>query len=371
MNKYCAVTDEPITDKNDSRAHIIPSALGGRLKPKGILSKKGNEILNDKIDLPLIESLSQFMIMIGASRDRGENGTIRMKSDDGQHYDVGFGSLKPAKPELKIIEDDNGLISVNILARGKKDEIALLNKVKKQYPNFDIENAHKNMVRNKFIPEGSLHNSIDIGPRNLFASAFVAANLMSHFYGFGISDGFKSFLESHSANEDWVSPPDTFYFFPNENWFEIDKNTVSHIIIMRGNAEEGRLFFYIEYFNILSAAVILSFNQKEDFHYSYGIDLVSGKEIPVTIDAKIFNNFAWVATHFLGEDPLYKIISEKIRRVIIFGAQRSREKGLGDVVEKSLGKPDGRIITQEDINKLAKDVTDYIRPFIKRPKYDD
>lgn len=371
MNKYCIVTGEPITEKNDSRAHIIPSALGGRLKPKGVLSKKGNEILNDKIDLPLIESLSQFMVMIGASRDRGENRTIRMRSDDGRLYDFGFGLLKPAKPELKITEDDNGLINVNILARGKKDEIALLNKVKKQYPRFDIENAYKNMVRNKFIPKGSLHNSIEIGPKNLFASAFVAANLMSHLYGFGISNDFKCFLGTHCPTGDWVPPPDAFYFYPNDKWFKVDENTVSHIIIMHGDAEQGKLFFYIEYFNILSAAVILPFNQNQNFHYSHGIDLMSGCEIPVIVDKDIFNSLAWKATHFIGEDPLYEIICEKIRRVIIFGHERSREKGLGDVVEKSLGKPDGRILTQEDINKLAREVAEYIRPFIKRPKYDD
>jgi hypothetical protein len=31
--KYCIVTGDEITDENDSKAHVIPSALGGRLKP--------------------------------------------------------------------------------------------------------------------------------------------------------------------------------------------------------------------------------------------------------------------------------------------------------------------------------------------------
>ncbi len=44
----CIITSEPITRENNSRAHVIPSALGGRLKPWDILSKDGNTLLGDK-----------------------------------------------------------------------------------------------------------------------------------------------------------------------------------------------------------------------------------------------------------------------------------------------------------------------------------
>lgn len=40
---------------SDSAAHVIPSALGGRLKPKGFLSQEGNRILNDKGNPPFLQ----------------------------------------------------------------------------------------------------------------------------------------------------------------------------------------------------------------------------------------------------------------------------------------------------------------------------
>ncbi len=55
----CILTGVDITEaaKNDSEAHIIASALGGRLKPKGILSINGNNVLDRKVDNPHIKAV--------------------------------------------------------------------------------------------------------------------------------------------------------------------------------------------------------------------------------------------------------------------------------------------------------------------------
>ena len=71
VNK-CILTGVELSEENDSKAHIIPSALGGSLKPKGILSKSANNILNEKFDVPLIKVTSFFMALLGAIPDRGK-----------------------------------------------------------------------------------------------------------------------------------------------------------------------------------------------------------------------------------------------------------------------------------------------------------
>jgi hypothetical protein len=70
---HCIITGEPITNENNSRAHVIPSALGGRLKPWNILSRDGNTLLGDNIDLPLIGAFQSLMTFLDGSRDRGTN----------------------------------------------------------------------------------------------------------------------------------------------------------------------------------------------------------------------------------------------------------------------------------------------------------
>jgi len=77
--RRCIITDEPITEENNSQAHVIPSALGGRLKPWDILSKKGNGLLGDKIDLPLIQAFQALMTMLNATRDPGKASLYRIR----------------------------------------------------------------------------------------------------------------------------------------------------------------------------------------------------------------------------------------------------------------------------------------------------
>src|SRR5271166_4990175 len=68
----CLVTDAILNSENNSAAHIIPSALGGRLKPRGLLSREGNTLLNEKFDVPLVEAYRSLMAVVAGSRDSGE-----------------------------------------------------------------------------------------------------------------------------------------------------------------------------------------------------------------------------------------------------------------------------------------------------------
>lgn len=84
---------------NDSKAHIIPSALGGRLKSLGILSNAANIELNDKFDNPLVKAFHPLMSLIGGSRDFGENQPVRMTDNSNQQYDLLWNSPPtPARP---------------------------------------------------------------------------------------------------------------------------------------------------------------------------------------------------------------------------------------------------------------------------------
>ncbi len=83
MERHCILTGEKLTPENNSKAHVLPSALGGRLKSKGILSNAANEELNDKFDLPLVQTFQPFMALSGGSRDRGENQPVRMTDAEG------------------------------------------------------------------------------------------------------------------------------------------------------------------------------------------------------------------------------------------------------------------------------------------------
>ena len=89
--RRCIITNEPITPENNSRAHVIPSALGGTLKPWDILCKNGNGLLGETVDLPLIQAFQSVMTLLNGSRDRGENQPVRMTDASGRTYVMKFG----------------------------------------------------------------------------------------------------------------------------------------------------------------------------------------------------------------------------------------------------------------------------------------
>lgn len=120
-NRRCIVTGEPITQENNSRAHVIPSALGGRLKPWDILCTKANTLLGDKVDLPLIQSFQAIMSLLNGSRDRGKNQPVRMTDDSGSDFIVEFGEpLKLTNPSYRerLVEDG---VEVQICARNLRE----------------------------------------------------------------------------------------------------------------------------------------------------------------------------------------------------------------------------------------------------------
>ena len=139
--RHCILTREKLTPASDSKAHVLPSALGGRLKSKGILSNAANEELNDKFDLPLVQKLHPFMALLGGSRDRGENQPVQMTDAEGKHYHILFGEPpKITQPEYERTETPEGTQYV-IKVRSLKEARTLLGRVKKEHPDFNIEDA--------------------------------------------------------------------------------------------------------------------------------------------------------------------------------------------------------------------------------------
>ena len=71
MPKYCGICSELLTEKNDSREHVIPSALGGRRRIRGFICGTCNKRTGNEWDAPLVTALQHLSILVGVRRDRG------------------------------------------------------------------------------------------------------------------------------------------------------------------------------------------------------------------------------------------------------------------------------------------------------------
>lgn len=139
--KKCILTGEDITAANDSRGHVIPSSLGGRLKPKGLVAKEANTTFNDRLDAPMVRALTPFMAPLGGSRDGGTTAPIEMTDADGVAYRVSAGKpmtlARPGYDETPLGEGTR----IEIRARTMPEARQLLQRAKSTFPQVDVDAA--------------------------------------------------------------------------------------------------------------------------------------------------------------------------------------------------------------------------------------
>ena len=357
----CIVTDAPITLENDSRAHVVPSALGGRLKPLGILCDEGNGELNDKIDLPLIRAFQPIMGLLGGSRDRGANPPIRMTDQAGKSYYVSFNQpLALAEPEYSV-NSSGGVgepIEIRIAARTRKEARTLLGRVKTAYPDFDVNEAMQQAAVVETQPTGMVGVQLQIGPAVVFPAAFAAASIFATFCKLQAHPD----LQIYIANFDPLMipptlPPATFYWYPPEGFFDAQTTQVAHVIVLITDRLRKQALFHINYFDIACIAVLLPYDGDEDLAFSYAIDVTSGKQFEPVFDETKVRLASWAATHTVGESSLYEVTQARASRVIGISQERARSAAVGKIVDETLGPPDGRPLTQQDLDQLASRLT--------------
>lgn len=320
MEKYCALTRATIDKQNDSRAHIIPSALGGQLKPTGILTQEANTKLNDLFDTPLVQALSPLMAIIGGNRDRGENQPVTMKDESGVEYRYRNGQpTERTRPEITRVETDKGT-EYTFKARTKKELRTLLGMVKKEKPDFDIDKALDAATVTEEWPEGPLHAQLEMGPRRIFPGLFVAACLFASHSGADINDILKDYVDGFNQDEP-AMPSNVFYFYHAKKLFEPNYN-IGHSIVLFADPEKRSMIVIFDLFSVYRVAVVLPFQGTASLTNSYSIDIESGEEKPLKVHYYRFKKMEWKATHGLGEDAFYDIVTSRLEKLLDAAAKR-------------------------------------------------
>ena len=360
INK-CILTDAVLTEENDSKAHVLPSALGGRFKPKGVLSKTA-ETLNDKFDLPLIHALSPFMALLGGARDRGENKSVRMTDKTGQSYSVVFGkSLELTEPKFEEEETPSGR-EYRITARTINEACTLLGRVNKNHPDLDIGQALKQVEVKESYVDGMLRTTINIGPNVFFPAAFAMASVFAATKEMQVHSEFRTYVENFKPSsppdepeESCVvaaMPPDTFYWIPSFTWFKTIAE-VSHVLVFFGDPTRKQALFYVELFNLPGIAVVMPYDGSSTAIHTYGVDILDGTEIGVYVDEIFLQSANWNATHTNGDIELFKLSELKVGKLLGLVHRRSQSHEIGRIMEQELGSP-------EDIRKVSERIAKFI-----------
>ncbi len=81
--RRCHGCDTPLNPENDSEAHIIPKALGGRLAPKGLICRKCNTALDVAADHALVEAFGAWPTLLNIPRQGGGNPPKQIETREG------------------------------------------------------------------------------------------------------------------------------------------------------------------------------------------------------------------------------------------------------------------------------------------------
>lgn len=272
--KICIFCDNPL-DKSDE--HIIPQSINGRLHSTEIICANCNYYFGRKID-PIIKKVFNPLILILGWENAN---AMNFESTDGNEY------VRDAKGKTRLLRP---IKSETAWAKGtiiniKGDEKNAIKMFEKISKNLEKEGriglGHHIEFTTKETPYLRSKWEIAPSPELILFLNKVAAE----FYGFNKLDiKIIKDLCYRIRNSDTSINNIVFCNFDN-GIREFEDSEFSHVIYLK--SEEGKLFCYLEFFNILCSICILDENYTgKEVDYQYCQDVITGDKIDKKIELK-------------------------------------------------------------------------------------
>ncbi|WP_175898732.1 hypothetical protein [Burkholderia vietnamiensis] len=282
--KICYLTGKELKTKGDgaseddseSLEHVIPNALGGKLKSRDILSHKANQELNNLIDKEFVKIFESFSLRLGLDKDRPTTPSMRSFHDD-YEVDVVFKNDRyfPRKPffdpDKKIIYAATTKIGENyknhLLENGKITKSDCVEIFDDMAGNIDL----KFSLDNKIFKQGFAK----------IGSAFAAIKGVSR-------ENMKSVIDIGAEKfRDKILVVPSIPASNRELTFEMKAPTSPlypvHGLVLSGSKAERLLYCHVELFSAFQWYVILDDDYDgEDVYYTYANRLSDGSEIDLS-----------------------------------------------------------------------------------------
>lgn len=286
-----------LTDENDSEAHIIPNALGGRLKPRGILCRTCNTRLDELADNALVAAFGSWPTLLDIPRDRGNHPPKTVPTEKGKRVRVERdGSLTASDVSYSVSSrGDEHLVEIS--AGDMKTFRQLLNRAKKQFPQIDVAAAEAHARVIGVNDDDRLKMGIDFSPAATFGGLLTAIWLFlilktgRAFLGLADLERKIAALQAHGG---------TFRYFTEGLPGLVGPDIpFGHKLVIRSVPSSGLLIAYVEILGVLRAGGIFAAAGGPSvlIEHVYAYDLVakSDRSSEFSFDASIFEAQDWNA----------------------------------------------------------------------------
>jgi hypothetical protein len=249
----CYKCGNALDPDNPSVEHIIPNALGGRLRSKNILCGKCNQSLG-KLDKQLAEQLNSFMVILDAWRDRGDAPSEIFRDTVTQEEIVVSPSSLRRTGRHGIEEwEEDGKKFARITANDRKHYDSVSAKLEKEYTAKDLKLVTNSIDRKPTYSEHPLTKNLELNRSTLRAILKIAIGFYMH-YG-----GERRYIEALVPGLELDGPaPEVKYHYPGAGYFDLGEKEVAHLIKLVGDPEQGILYCYIELFSSFCFMATLS-----------------------------------------------------------------------------------------------------------------
>ncbi|MCP4305508.1 MAG: HNH endonuclease [bacterium] len=168
MTIRCRGCNSPLTEANNSEAHVIPQALGGRLAPRDILCQTCNGRLNDTVDLPLVKALGAWPTLLNVPRQRGKQPSQTVHTRKGHKVSLESGG---SMMRIDVVYDVTPIAQGDYVVIGAgqmKTARQLIQRAKNEFPQLDVTQAEKHLKTISLSRDDEIKLSLDFSPQAIF-----------------------------------------------------------------------------------------------------------------------------------------------------------------------------------------------------------
>lgn len=388
----CILCDRQITSENDSEEHLLPQAIGGRLKVKSLLCRDCNGWTGREWDSTLCEQLNWFSLVLGITRERGTPPAMPVRTAAGHELLLlADGSLTPRHPTFKERATPDSRTALEIVARDRADARRLIKQASRRYPTLDVDAALKSAVDERRYLESPIQLSIDFGgPRTgrsivKTALVFAAHHGIDHKQcGPGLqylraadphpeaSQAVPPFSPIPAPSQHTDAPPldPPFNYYYARDILVSRPDRALHGVAISSRGTEGQLLAYVEYFEARRCVVqLIERYTGAELHISHFVDPVNGETVDQEFDLGLGRSE--IEAMMRGEradgEKMLEAFSAVISRAMRTSMERERNRLLSAAVEagfSACGLQPGQEITAEHIGLIARMVAERMAPFI-------
>lgn len=346
----CYLCGCELTNKNESLEHIVPNALGGKLKSKALLCKKCNNNTGN-LEEHLCNSLVFFISALEVKRERGKIPTIRKETESGRKIFLDAGLKPRIQTEFEL---KNGYINLSAPNEEKAKQIIL--RLKKKYPKIDMEKILCGMeVSERYLDEGV---GFDIS-LNKFSLRAIVKSILNY--------ALINNITIHNQGEyvDYINGKNDDVLLKMYNGaspYTYKEDIISLVAIIKSR-ELHKIVGYLQFFGFYKFYLELDNDYNGDNEHIEYIFYSDGNKEDINFDISSFEKeFDVIGDIEKLKEDLSLILNKTMNLIGKKEVGRLIGKDIDEMQEK-FPKEENPIITDEMINFLSFAVADKIAKF--------